>query len=76
MGVDQYLLKPIIKEKMVEILLEMYERLEEEQQQKNILRTLEGSPRIRKFFTKKLFEQIITGGLVYLKYQKQQKRWV
>lgn len=64
MGVDQYLLKPIIKEKMVEILLEMYERLEEEQQQKKYIENFRREAQEYENFSRRnFFEQIITGGL-------------
>ena len=37
LGVDQYLLKPIIKDKMVEILIELHKKMEAEQQQQEYL---------------------------------------
>ncbi|NLW03263.1 MAG: response regulator, partial [Clostridiaceae bacterium] len=37
MGVDQYLLKPIIKDKLVEILADLYEKMREERQQQEYI---------------------------------------
>ncbi len=64
MGVDQYLLKPVIKEKMVEILIEMYEKLEEEQQQKQYIENFRREAQEYENYSRRnFFEQIATGGL-------------
>ena len=64
MGVDQYLLKPIIKEKMVEILIELRKKMEAEQQQQEYLtRFQREAQEYETFSRRRFFEQIVTGGL-------------
>ena len=64
MGVEQYLLKPIIKEKMVEILSALYKKMETEQQQQEYLaRFQQEAQEYETFSRRRFFEQIVTGGL-------------
>ena len=64
MGVEQYLLKPIIKEKMVEILLEMREKLEDELRQKEYIESFRREAQEYENFSRRdFFEQIVTGVL-------------
>ncbi len=63
-GVEQYLLKPIIKEKMVEILLEMREKMEGEQRRKEYIESFRKEAQEYEDFSRRnFFEQIVTGGL-------------
>jgi len=67
MGVEQYLLKPIVKGKMVEILVELYKKMEAEQQQQEYLARFQREVQEYETFTRRrLFEQIVTGGLSVL----------
>lgn len=64
MGVEQYLLKPIIKEKMVEILIALQKKMETEQQQQEYLaRFQQEAQEYETFSRRRFFEQIVTGGL-------------
>lgn len=63
-GVEQYLLKPIIKEKMVELLVELHKKMESEQQQlEYIARFQREAQEYEMFSRRRFFEQIVTGGL-------------
>lgn len=64
MGVEQYLLKPIIKEKMVEILIALQKKIETERQQQEYLTKFQREAREYETFSRRrFFEQIVTGGL-------------
>lgn len=64
MGVEQYLLKPIIKEKMIEILHEMREKIEGELRQKEYIESFKKEVQEYENFSRRnFFEQIVTGGL-------------
>lgn len=64
MGVEQYLLKPIIKEKMVEILIALQKKMEAEQQQQEYLEKFQQEAQEYEMFSRRrFFEQIVTGGL-------------
>ncbi len=64
MGVEQYLLKPIIKEKMVEVLIALQKKMETEQQQQEYLaRFQREAQEYETFSRRRFFEQIVTGGL-------------
>ncbi len=64
MGVEQYLLKPIIKEKMVEILVEMREKIDDDQRQKDYIESFRREAQEYENFSRSnFFEQIVTGGL-------------
>ena len=64
MGVEQYLLKPIVKEKMVEILIALQKKMEAEQQQQEYLaRFQREAQEYETFSRRRFFEQIVTGGL-------------
>ncbi len=64
MGVEQYLLKPIIKEKMVEVLIALQKKMETEQQQQEYLaRFQHEAQEYETFSRRRFFEQIVTGGL-------------
>ena len=64
MGVEQYLLKPIVKEKMVEILIALQKKMETEQQQQEYLaRFQREAQEYETFSRRRFFEQIVTGGL-------------
>jgi two-component system response regulator YesN len=64
MGVEQYLLKPIVKEKMVEILIALQKKMEtEKQQQEYLARFQREAQEYEMFSRRRFFEQIVTGGL-------------
>ena len=64
MGVEQYLLKPDIKEKMVELLVSLYKKMEAEQQQREYLTMFQREAQEYEAFSRRrFFEQIVTGGL-------------
>lgn len=64
MGVEQYLLKPIVKEKMVEILIALQKKMETERQQEEYLERFQREAREYEMFSRRrFFEQIVTGGL-------------
>ncbi len=67
MGVEQYLLKPIAKEKMVEILIELQKKMEAEKQQHEYLaRFQQEAQEYETFSRRRFFEKIVTGGLSVL----------
>lgn len=64
MGVEQYLLKPIVKAKMVEILTVLHKKMEAEQQQQEYLARFQREVQeYETFARRRFFEQIVTGGL-------------
>jgi len=64
MGVDQYLLKPIIKEKLVEVLLGLHEKMQEERRQQEYIENFKREAQeYENFSRRRFFEQIVTGGL-------------
>ena len=64
MGVEQYLLKPIIKEKMVELLISLQKKMEAERQQREYLAMFQREAQEYEVFSRRrFFEQIVTGGL-------------
>ncbi|NLM26828.1 MAG: response regulator [Clostridiaceae bacterium] len=64
LGVEQYLLKPIIKEKLVEMLNEMREKIQEEQYQQQYIENFKREAQeYENFSRRRFFEQIVTGGL-------------
>ena len=64
MGVEQYLLKPIIKEKMVELLVTLQKKMEMEQEQREYLSMFQREAQEYEAFSRRrFFEQIVTGGL-------------
>ncbi len=64
MGVDRYMLKPITKEKMAEILTELHKKMDsEKQQQEYLTRFQDEAKEYETFSRRRLFEQIVTGGL-------------
>jgi two-component system response regulator YesN len=64
LGVEQYLLKPVVKEKMVEILIALRKKIETEQQQQEYLaRFQQEAQEYETFSRRRFFEQIVTGGL-------------
>lgn len=64
MGVEQYLLKPVIKEKMVELLVSLQNKMEAEQKQREYLAMFQREAREYEAFSRRrFFEQIFTGGL-------------
>ncbi len=64
MGVEQYLLKPIVKEKMVEILIALQDKMEAERQQREYLAKFQREAQEYETFSRRrFFEQIVTGGL-------------
>ena len=66
-GVEQYLLKPIVKGKMVEILIELHKKMEAEQQQQEYLARFQREVQeYETFARRRFFEQIVTGGLSVL----------
>jgi len=64
MGVEQYILKPIIKEKMVDLLISLQKKMEAEQQQREYLSMFQREAQEYEAFSRRrFFEQIVTGGL-------------
>ncbi|HWQ97882.1 MAG TPA: helix-turn-helix domain-containing protein [Clostridia bacterium] len=64
MGVEQYLLKPVIKEKMVELLISLQKKMEAEQQQREYLSMFQREAQEYEAFSRRrFFEQIVTGGM-------------
>lgn len=64
LGVERYLLKPVTKEKLVEMLLEMREKMQEEQRQQQYIENFKREAReYENFSRRRFFEQIVTGGL-------------
>ena len=67
MGVEQYLLKPVVKGKMVEILIALHKKMEAEQQQQEYLARFQREVQeYETFARRRFFEQIVTGGLSVL----------
>ncbi len=63
-GVEQYLLKPIIKEKMVETLIMIREKMEAEQKQQEYIESFRRETQeYENYARRRFFEQIVTGGL-------------
>lgn len=64
LGVDQYLLKPIIKDKLVEMLVEMRDKIQEELHQQQYIENFKREAReYENFARRRFFEKIVTGGL-------------
>lgn len=64
MGVEQYLLKPVIKEKLVELLVSLHKKMEAEQRQREYLTMFQREAQEYEAFSRRrFFEQIVTGGL-------------
>lgn len=64
MGVEQYLLKPVIKEKMVELLVALQKKMDAERQQREYLAMFQREAQEYEAFSRRrFFEQIVTGGL-------------
>ena len=64
MGVEQYLLKPIAKEKMVEVLIALQNKMEAERQQHEYLAKFQSEAHEYETFSRRrFFEKIVTGGL-------------
>lgn len=64
MGVDRYMLKPIIKEKLIEMLIEMREKIQEERQLQEYIENFKREAQeYENFSRRRFFEQIVTGGL-------------
>jgi len=67
MGVEQYLLKPILRGKMVEILIALRKKMEAERQQQEYLEMFQQEVReYETFARRRFFEQMVTGGLSVL----------
>ncbi len=67
MGVEQYLLKPIAKEKMVETLIALQKKMEDEHQQQEYLEKFQREAQEYETFSRRrFFEKIVTGGLSVL----------
>lgn len=64
LGVEQYLLKPIVKEKIAETLISLQKKMESEQRQREYLaRFQREAQEYETFSRRRFFEQIVTGGL-------------
>jgi len=64
LGVEQYMLKPIIKDKLVDMLNEMREKMQEELRQQQYIEYFKREAReYENFSRRRFFEQIVTGGL-------------
>ena len=62
MGVEQYLLKPVIKEKMVDLLISLQKKMEAEQKQREYLSMFQREAQEYEAFSRRaVFEQIVTG---------------
>ena len=55
MGVDQYLLKPIIKEKLVEILTRLHEKMQEERRQQEYIESFQREAQEYENFSRRRF---------------------
>ncbi len=67
MGVEQYLLKPIVKEKMVETLVTLKKKMDEERQQQEYLARFQlEAQEYETYSRRRFFEKIVTGGLSVL----------
>ena len=67
MGVEQYLLKPIAKEKMVDTLIALHKKMEDElKQQEFLARFQREAQEYETFSRRRFFEKVITGGLSVL----------
>lgn len=64
MGVEQYLLKPIVKDKIVELLISLHKKMEAEQQQLEYFAKFQREAHEYEAFSRRrFFEQIVTGSL-------------
>ncbi len=64
MGVEQYLLKPIIKEKMVDLLITLQKKMGAEQRQRDYLAMFQREAQEYEVFSRRrFFEQVVTGGM-------------
>jgi len=64
LGVERYLLKPVIKGKLVEILVEMREKMQEERYQQQYIENFkQEAQEYENFSRRRFFDQIVTGGL-------------
>ena len=67
LGVEQYLLKPIVKAKMVEILAALRQKMEAERQQQEYLSRFQREVQEYETFSRRrFFEQIVVGGMSVL----------
>ncbi len=67
MGVEQYLLKPVVKGKMVEVLSALHNKMKAEQQQQEYLERFRREVgEYETFARRRFFEQIVTGSLSVL----------
>lgn len=67
MGVEQYLLKPVVKGKMVEVLIALHKKMEAEQQQQEYLARFQREVQEYETFSRRrFFEQFVAGGLSVL----------
>lgn len=67
MGVEQYLLKPIVKGKMAEVLTALHKKMDAEQQQQEYLARFQREVHeYETFARRRFFEQIVTGALSVL----------
>ncbi|MDR1619343.1 MAG: response regulator [Clostridiales bacterium] len=67
MGVDQYLLKPILKGKMVEVLIALHKKMEEERRQQEYIEKFQREAQEYEMLSRRrFFEKIVTGGLSVL----------
>lgn len=64
LGVEQYLLKPVIKEKMVEILVDLHKKMEADVQMQDYLARFQREAQEYEIFSRRrFFEQMIAGNL-------------
>ena len=64
MGVEQYLLKPVVKHKMVELLISLHKKMEDEKQQlEYFVKFQREAQEYEAFSRRRFFEQIVTGSL-------------
>lgn len=64
LGVEQYLLKPILKDKLAEVLMALQQKMQAEQQQEDhIARFQREAQEYEKYSRRRFFEKVVTGGL-------------
>lgn len=64
MGVEQYLLKPVTKDKMVQVLAELQKKMQAEEQQQEYLQQFQREAQAYETFSRRrFFEQVVNGDL-------------
>lgn len=64
LGVEQYLLKPILKDTLAEILMDLQQKMQAEQQQRaHMVRFAREAQEYEMYSRRRFFENVVTGGL-------------